>query len=185
MRAVLSLVLFCGCGFHAGASVDAAPSTGDGHPSDGLVGDGPVVDAPAIDAPADAPPTLTIIETLTISCLGATVTSATTLQAGEIYHLRASGECIANTANNSKADAEYLGYNVGPTYDSFGGVDDGIAVNDNTSGATKQPRWGAFTSTHLYEVPWTGAAATIAVNYHGDNLTNNAGSLTFQILAFQ
>lgn len=184
MRAVLVLVLFGGCGFHTNASVDALP-TDDAHLTDGPREDGLAVDASAIDAPPDAPPTLTLVETLTISCRGASVTSVTNLQAGEVYRLRTSGECIANTANGSKADAEYLGYNVGTTYDSFGGVDAGIAVDDNTSGATKQPRWGAFTNMHVYEVPWTGAGATIAVNYHGDNLTNNSGSLTFQIFAFQ
>jgi hypothetical protein len=195
MRVVLALVVFCGCGFHANPSIDGAPGTGDGHPSDtpgsdtpGSDGpgiDAPMIDAPMIDAPPDAALTLTLLETLSISCRGATLTSATTLQAGQLYHLRTSGECVANTANNSKADAEYLGYNVGPTYDVFNNVDAGIAVNDNTSGATKQPRWGAFTNTHLYEVPWTGVGAKITVNYHGDNLTNNSGSLTFQIFTFE
>ena len=190
MRGVLALVVFCGCGFRANPSIDGAPPTGDGHPSDTPGGDGPAIDAAAIDAPTidaapDAAPSLTLVETMTISCRGASMTSATTLQDGQSYHLRTSGECVANTVNNSKADAEYLGYNVGPTYDVINNVDDGIAVNDATSGPTKQPRWGTYTTTHIYEVPWTGAAAKISVNYHGDNLTNNSGSLTFQIFVLQ
>lgn len=176
----IALALLSACGF----APTVASSNGSDSPVDAqapMV----VIDVRPIDAPPVVPKTWQVIDTITVPCLNQSVTSTAVLASTGTYHVRASGECIANTQNNSKADAEYLGYNVGPTYDVYSNVDNGLAVNDLALGATKNPRWGAYTSTHMYEQPWTGADATIGISFHSNDESNNSGSLKVEILSYQ
>jgi hypothetical protein len=190
--AVLVAIALSGCGFQAN------PAPGGGATSDGQtdtpppIPDAPAIDAmidapidAAIDAPPDAPPVWTTVDTLMVSCLGMTVSSTFVLQTGVMYKLLASGECYTNTENNSRGDAEYFGYNVGPTYNTYAGIDSGIAVNDPTPGSSKQPQWGQFSTQHAYEVMWTGSGGTIALKFHSSDYSNNAGSLMVRIQALQ
>lgn len=175
MRPYLLLLLAAcgGCGFSVNAGVD--PSLDGRLP----------FDAPP-DSPPDAPPVWTEIETITVPCTAQSVSSTTVLQASVMYRLRASGECIANTFSDSLQDAEYVGYNIGPRYDSYNGVDNGIAIDDQvTMAATKDPIWGTYTTTHIYETSWPGDGTTITATFHEANLTNNSGSLKLTILALQ
>jgi len=194
------VALAAGCGFSAtdgggsgtgggGITADAPPGTMRDAPATPGIDAAPPIDAPP-DAPPDAaidapPPMWTVIETLTVSCLGQGTTSMVVLQAGVEYRLRASGTCTANTSNGSLGDAEYVGFNINNLQDAAGGTDTGIAINDATPGSTKNPRWGAYTSTHVYEVPWMGGGGTIVARVHADNYSNNSGSLTLRILALQ
>ena len=192
-QAVLVAFMLAGCGFTAkpGAGGGASDGTPDA-PS--TVPDAPAtiadaaIDAPVdamIDAPPDAPPVWTTVDTLMVGCGGTTVASTFVLQTGTMYRLRALGECTVNQGNGSRADAEYFGYNVGPSYDAYNGVDSGIAVDDTTPGATKNPRWGAYSAQHTYETMWPGAGAVIQARYHDSAYNNNSGSLTLQIQALQ
>lgn len=193
MRSLCIVLVVAGCGF------DASTGPGNGGPEIDAAKVDAAADAPAdpsIDAEIDAPlvidaaidaslPTWTVVETLTVSCLDLTSTSTFVLLAGVTYRLQASGNCVANTANGSRGDAEYVGYNIGNLVDSAGGIDTGIAVNDLTPGSTKNPRWGVYTATHEYEVMWMGTGTTITAKVHADNYNNNSGSLTLKILALQ
>ncbi len=181
--AALVAIGLAGCGFTAtrantGDKVDA-PATGD------APGESPANNDAAIDAPPDAPPVWTVVDTLQVPCTNTSVTSTFVLQTGVMYKLHAAGECTTNNQNNSKGDAEYFGYNIGQTFDTFANVDSGIAVNDATVGPAKEPRWGAYSGAHEYEVMWTGSGATIVVRFHSSDYSNNAGALTLQILALQ
>lgn len=177
----LVAIALAGCGFTAGKpmsgdKVDAAVSAdASGEPAT----DAP----PMIDAAPDAPPAWTVVDTLMVPCSTAGATSTFVLMAGVMYKLRASGECVTNTANGSRGDAEYFGYNIGTSYDVFQDIDDGLAINDSTPGPTKNPRWGTESTTHDYEQMWTGAGAVIVATYHDTNYSNNSGSLKLQILA--
>jgi hypothetical protein len=193
------LVALAGCGFDAttssggnggngggGSMIDAPPGTVIDAPT-------PLVDA-AIDAPPDAPPDAAIdapppmwvvISTLTVPCNGQVVTSPVVLATGIGYRLRASGECTTNPTNGSRGDAEFFGYNVGTTYDSYDGVDNGIAINDTSPGTNKFPTWGTYTSGHVYQVDWTGTGTTTTAMFHDSNPGNNTGSLTLTISAYQ
>jgi len=191
-QAVLVAFALAGCGFTAkpgagGGTADGAPdapsTTADAPMIDAAV-DAPV-DAPMIDAPPDAPPVWTTVETLMVPCGGTVLTSTFVLQLNTMYRLRATGECTVNQGNGSRADAEYFGYNVGQTYDTYNGVDSGIAVDDTTPGSTKNPRWGTFSAQHSYEVMWPGTGAAIQARYHDSAYNNNSGSLTLQIQALQ
>ena len=196
MRSVVFLVVAAGCGFQLGTPggngpgldarsdapseprIDAAFDAGfDASP------DAPPDARP--DAPPDAPPAWTVIETFNISCGGAAVVSTTTLLTGTTYRVRAEGQCIANSGSNSRADAEYIGYNLTVPTDIYMGVDTGIAINDASPGSLKQPRWGSYATDHVYQVPWVGAGAPITVRYHEEDVANNTGLLTFSILALQ
>lgn len=187
-HAVLVAIAIAGCGFQAksGGSSDGPPDSPstvvDAAGIDAMI-DG-ALDAPT-DAPPDAPPVWTTVDTITVPCIGTTVMSTFVLQNAVMYKLLASGECIANTTNGSKADAEYVGYNINQTLDVVSGVDAGIAVNDTTPGSTKNPRWGNLSPQHMYEVMWPGVGAVITIRLHASDYSNNSGSLTLQIQALQ
>ncbi len=188
MRPVLAVLVLGACGFEIAQS-------GPGGANDARVDasiDGRVDAASDArpdarpDAPPDAPPAWVALESLMVPCSGTPVTSTTVLQTTGTYRLRATGTCVANSANGSQADAEYLGWNVGPTYDSYNSVDNGLAVNDlDAQAAAKNPRWGGYTNTHEYVQPWTGTGAVIMVSFHETNLGNNTGSLSVTIEALQ
>jgi hypothetical protein len=136
-------------------------------------------------------PGWTVVETLTVPSDGSVVTSNTVLQNGVDYHLRASGTFNMNTNQNVNdswmADAEYYDFSNLPTSakDHALTYDIGIAVDDPVIDTTKTPSWGAFEATHVYEIVFTGAGATIAVNFHDQVTSDNDGSLTLEILAWQ
>ena len=187
---LVALVALPACGFTA--KPGSGGGTADGDPdAPSTVADAPVdmpVDAPIdamIDAPPDAPPVWTTIDTLTVSCVGTMVTSAVVLQANTMYKLLATGECNTNTQNNSRGDAEYFGYNLGQTYDTYNGIDSGIAVNDPSPGASKLPQWGMYSGAHTYEVMWPGVGAAITLRFHSSDYSNNAGSLMVRVQALQ
>jgi hypothetical protein len=126
------------------------------------------------------------VESLVVPCSGETVISTTTLRSTTPYRLRATGRCVANTFNSSRADAEYAGWGlIGGPSDAVDGIDVGLAVDQIMPGPSKQPRWGAARSDHVYEVPWTGADRAITARFHDPNYTNNSGSLTLTILAYE
>jgi hypothetical protein len=185
MRSLCLVLVGAGCGF----SANPEPNIGEVDAPPGPMIDAPsaMIDAPlSIDAPPDAPPVWTVIATMTVPCTAQVVTSPVPLVVSEVYRLRAAGECITNSSNGSRADADFFGYNIGQTYDSFDGVDSGIAINDTTPGAAKLPVWGAFdNANHDYEVEWTGAGTTITAMFHTSSAGNNSGSLTLQILRYQ
>ncbi len=185
MRYAVILVGCCACSFHPNSSsaIDAPAVPPDAAQS---MHDASHVSADAaIDAPPDAPKRWVTLEMLTVPCLNQGIPSTTVLASGVTYHLRASGECITNTSSGSKSDAEYIGYNITQPVDVYSGVDYGIAINDLTEGSTKQPHWGDYTTTHVYEVSWVGAGATITAEYHDADNTNNSGSLSLEILSYQ
>jgi hypothetical protein len=134
-------------------------------------------------APPDGGGEWTVVEALVVSVRGETVTSTFVLQQGVRYRLRASG--MAYVALQTFGDAEYYNFNNGPPIDGAVGIDVGLAVNDSTIDATRTPRWGAYSDTHVYEVEWTGDGASIVAQFHDGNTANNSGTLTLEILALQ
>ncbi|MFN0251358.1 MAG: hypothetical protein ACKV2T_31070 [Kofleriaceae bacterium] len=188
MKSVALLGLVAGCTFSvkldgtsdgplADARVDAidAPST-----------DAALVDAVLpVDAGPDAMPTWIEIEVVSVPCTGTEVASTMLLQPNTTYRLRASGQCISNTNGPSRADAEYAAWNYTFPVDSSSGVDLGLAVNDTTPGDTKLPDWGSYASSHEYTTMWVGLGAPITVMFHDPDFSNNAGTLSLAIDAFQ
>jgi hypothetical protein len=146
----------------------------------------PELDAP-IDGPSDAaidaPLTWVAIEMLTIPSDAMIITSATTLAAGTMYRLRASGTLVVATGIGLGGDAEYIDFST--PMDGVPGIDQGLAIEDIVVDGTKQPKWGPYTASHVYEVPWQGTGTKIRAQYHDGNYTNNAGSLMLTILALQ
>ncbi len=186
VKYALLVLVSAGCTFSVklegstdGAGVDDAhvgPTDGAPEPRDAVV---------PIDAAPDAMPMWVQVESLVIPCTGQTVTSTTSLASGVSYRLRASGTCIANTFNGSRADAEYAGFNIGTAESRPGNIDLGIAINDITVGASKMPAWGSYTNTHQYTALWIGLGAPIVVMFHDPDFTNNSGSLTLAIDVYQ
>jgi hypothetical protein len=158
MRSLCSLALIAACTF------DSPKLGGDG-------------------APPDGGGTWTVVEELMVPVRGETVTSKLVLQQGVRYRLRASG--MAFVALQTFGDAEYYNFNNGPPVDGAVGIDIGLAVNDSTIDATRTPRWGAYSDTHVYEVAWTGDGAPIVAQFHDGNSANHIGTLTLAILALQ
>ena len=193
-RWLFVVVLASACGFELrardlptgiDASADDAAQLDDGHPDTTSDVTPDAMPDASPDAPPDAPPMWTDVETRTIPCSGASVTSTTVLIAGVTYRLRASGTCIVNDVNNSQADPDWHYFNLGTPRDTEAGVDNGIAIDDATPGASKLPSWGAYSSAHTYTVDWVGGGAVITARYHDSNYSNNSGSLTLTIQALQ
>jgi hypothetical protein len=127
-----------------------------------------------------------VIETLTVPVNGQSVLSTTALGSGVTYHLRASGTFVIQSTPGTTADAEFWDFaNASGPQEGVTGVDVGLAVDDVNVDTIKTPKWGAYSSSHTYEIAWVGDGTTIAVLLHDGNYTNNTGSLSVAILAYQ
>lgn len=136
--------------------------------------------------PGDAgtPGSGTLLETLVVPCSGQVVVSQQIYSSSRTYRVRASGQCKVDEAfgNDILADAEYQGTIVRRDKDM--GVDTGVALYDITLGSTKQPRWGNYTSTHVYEITGPGFDVPVTARYHdkaNNAYGNNSGSIKLEI----
>ncbi|HUS31828.1 MAG TPA: hypothetical protein VMZ53_25180 [Kofleriaceae bacterium] len=184
MRVVL-LTLLVGCGFEHGAwgpasTVDAGDDVDAAIDAEAMV---------IVDAPPDPPPSTkswVVIETLTVPVNGQSVTSQTALANGVTYHLRASGTWVIQSTPGTQADAEFWDFtNTAGPQEGVTGVDCGLAVDDTTVDTNKTPKWGAYSASHTYEIDWVGDGTTIVALMHDGNYSNNTGSLSLAILAYQ
>jgi hypothetical protein len=120
------------------------------------------------------------LEQLEVPTNGATGTSQTVLAAGVTYTLRASGTFRIGGPGDGLADADFADFSNPPSslLDRCNGtgVDFGISVNGI------KLAWGAFSATHVYELPFVGTGAPITVGYDDCNFGDNSGSLGLEIL---
>ncbi len=181
------MLLACAsCSFSRGAPPGlSVPGDGPPHGDSHVVHDGPADAQILPDAPPDAPPVWATVETLTVSCRGAGVQSQTTLASGVAYRLRAYGECYVNTQNNSRADADYIGYNLQNPIDVYQGTDEGIVVDNPGMTSTTTPGWGTYSTSHDYTISWTGGGGPISVAFQDVSYSDNDGTLSLDILAYQ
>jgi hypothetical protein len=182
-----------GCSFDSSASglgdgpADAAVGVpGDAtpvHDAPSGAGDAPVADADAMAAIDAAEKPFVIIETLSVPVDGSSIQSTVTLRAGEGYRLRALGTCVI-APNGLRADAEYFFFDGDDdVMDASQKYDMGLAIDDAVVDLDKQPKWGPFVGSHVYEIPFAGTGAPIAASFHDLRPGNNVGSLTVEILA--
>ena len=165
--AVGACLVVVGCGFEHGR---LGPNDGPAAASD-----------TAVDVAVDAAPTWQVIETMTVDIAQSNaISSHSVLAAGVVYHLRASG-VASRTIDDLPGDAEYWDLNApkddGCCEDIGIGIDD-LVVNDLDT----KPDWGPYTTTHVYEVSWTGKGAVITALYQDTYYGNNEGTLTLEIL---
>lgn len=161
-------LLLVGCGFEHG-QLDPAPN------------DAPSVIDTVADGEPDAQPTWQVIEKLTVDIANPNaISSQMVLANGVVYHLRASG-MASRTIDDLPGDADFWDFNQpkdnGCCEDIGLGIDD-LVVNDLDT----KPDWGTYTTSHVYEVPWTGKGAVIEALYQDTYYGNNAGTLTLEIL---
>jgi hypothetical protein len=137
----------------------------------------------------------TLVETVVVPSNGTLVSSAMTLASGKPYKLQASG--IYTFAPGwlpaaGIADAEYSlrapgSYNPSPTPqwvsgDVFPGSLNGyLEVKIDSANVT----WGAFDSSHVYTVTYTGTGSQLTAKIWDDYYGDNSGSITVKIYAFQ
>jgi hypothetical protein len=160
----------------SGNAASGGPSGSGGATSSGEGGTGPAAGG------SGGAPSWQVIDTLTVPAMGQVVVSNVTLQNGVTYRLQVSGTFTIHDSG-TLADAEYADFAV--LYDEIAGVDLGLAVDDPSVDAEKIPDWGSFQRDHVYLMEWMGRGATIDAQIHDANYTNNSGSLTLEILAFQ
>jgi hypothetical protein len=125
-----------------------------------------------------------VIDSITVPVNGNQVLSAVTLANGVAYRLRAEGEFVIQSPAGTPGDAEWWDYN-NVIQDGVAGVDVGLAVNDTVVDTNRTPKWGAYQSSHIYEVDWTGNGQKLVAMLHDGNFANNTGSLTLKVLALQ
>ena len=125
-----------------------------------------------------------VVETLTVPVDGTVAISATTLQLGGTYRLRASGTFVISTGQGIEADAEYFDFSNPPSSitDAGTSVDHGLAIDDAVVDSTRNPKWGAFAPTHVYEIDYAATGDSITAQFHDEVPSNNVGSLTLEIL---
>ncbi|HZO16615.1 MAG TPA: hypothetical protein VFB62_25240 [Polyangiaceae bacterium] len=124
-----------------------------------------------------------VVDTLTVHCPGGDAVSSVTLNNGEKYKLRASGQCTCT--GTTGCDAEWLDFNAPQTIAFSNDVDMGIGIDDPVFDLTRLPDWGAYMADHMYEADWTGIGAPITANFHDPDTSNNTGQLTLEILQLQ
>ncbi len=158
---------------------DADPTVPDSDPSQ--------PDASVADADAMPPLSYQVVESFQVPVNGSAVASTTVLNSGEIYRLRVSGTFIISTGSNLDGDAEYYDFGNLPSSvkDTVPGVDNGIGIDDSIVDSNKTPKWGPFSANHSYMIDFSGKGQTISANLHDGNYSNNAGSLTLEILRLQ
>ena len=126
-----------------------------------------------------------LLETVTVPVDGSPVVSATVLEAGIRYRLRASGTFFIG--GPGFADAEYafnssLSTIINNCFGLPSETDLGIAINDTVIDNSKLPFWGTFDFAHVYTIDMVGQGARINLNYHDCFYPDNSGSLTVEIL---
>ncbi len=114
-----------------------------------------------------------------------------TLRNGVHYRLRASGTFKAGPAPLDGGDAEYTFSTASPTdltkvINKCGGVgnenDVGISINNPSYGPTKQPYWGPYNPTHIYEADWVGQDSPVNFMYKDcPPSESNVGELKVEI----
>ncbi len=179
----------------APSAADADPLAPDADPSlpdaQVITADASPPGSPDASPPGspDASPPLSyqVIDTLIVPVDSSAVVSTVVLDSGETYRLRVSGTFIISTNSNLVGDAEYFDFSNIPSSlrDTVTGVDNGVAVDDSSVDSNRSPRWGSFSSDHVYEVDFLGKGQTISVNLHDGNFSNNTGTLTLEILRLQ
>lgn len=163
-----------------GASGTAASGVGVGGATSSSSGGG----VGGTGAGGDPQPTWTVVEMLTVPVDGTVAISATTLELGGIYRLRASGTFVISTGQMIEADAEYFDFSNPPSSVTDGGVsvDHGLAIDDAAVDLDRNPDWGPFTATHVYEIDYAATGNPITAQFHDEVPSNNAGSLMLEIL---
>ena len=67
-------------------------------------------------------------------------------------------------------DAEYGGYNIGPIYEiRLPNIDAGLAIDLHDTWIGRSSPGGTHTTSHSYQVEWTGTGAAITVMFHEPN----------------
>ena len=137
--------------------------------------------APLPDAPPVEP---VLLETLTVESNGNTVQSSFALETGATYRLVVSGELVVRDDELGEygGDADYWYGGIFEGEDGFNGVDYGVAIDDTDIDSERQPDWGAFIDSHVYETTIAGTGAQLTAQYHDSNYGNgNSGSVSLEI----
>lgn len=120
----------------------------------------------------------TQVDTFVVPIDGTSGTSNIALLSGVPYLLEVSGTFFIGGPGDGLADAEYFDFSNPPTSVlniSGGGVDLGVRLNGS------KPSWGAYQSSHVYTLPFSGLGSTISADYDDNPYSDNIGSLTMKI----
>lgn len=117
---------------------------------------------------------------MSVAVDGSTAMSSITLNAGEDYYIVASG--VASLAHDGRQmDAEYAGSPTASKWStsSSSGFDWNLGLG--SAGSVSRVSWGAYDSTHVYGVHFTGTGNALAAKYFDDNYSDNSGNLVLSI----
>ncbi len=141
-----------------------------------------------VAGPSDAPPPgfdsdlgFIVIETIAVPSDGSSVTSTSVLSSAGVYRVNASGTITCGGVGDQLGDAEYHDFTNPADNNDLNGLDYGISIDHPTVG-DKVTRWGAYTTSHVYEIAFTGLDSTLSANLHDGDYADNVGTLTLRIL---
>ena len=129
-------------------------------------------------------PSFQLYDTLTIPVDGRDVASRRALADGVSYRLRAAGTAVTGLPHPSRSDAEYAAFNTpaDACWPPARTVDIGLSVDVPRGGTTKTPRWGDYSPSHLYVVPFTGKGQPISVRFNDCDYSDNSDqTLTVEV----
>jgi len=144
-------------------------SSGDGS-SSGSGSSGPTgwsyVEVDAVSVPSD----------------GNEVESHISLNSGGQYEIVASGYCTIGNGALGYTDASWTGFGKMPidlSQTSPSGLQYGVFINGS------DPGWGAYQSSHVYTINYTGSGGPLSFYFSDDFYPDNSGSIGVTILAWE
>jgi hypothetical protein len=112
---------------------------------------------------------------VSVPATGAAV-STPVLIAGQRYRLRASGFWNTNANDGNDAAAAFPFANPNAPVLTTDGIRVGLAVDDGSPDV-----WGAYTTSHIYEMTVTGQGRALSLRYTDPITTDNSGSLLVDV----
>jgi hypothetical protein len=122
------------------------------------------------------------VDAVSVPSDGNEVESHISLNSGGQYEIVASGYCTIGNGALGYTDASWTGFGKMPidlSQTSPSGLQYGVFINGS------DPGWGAYQSSHVYTINYTGSGGQLSFYFSDDYYPDNSGSIGVTILAWE